>query len=814
MTDSQKSRPSSEKLALLRIRRIPNIPSWAIEEVRAALLAEADTSEIKPATEGPAKDIDLRLRQLIQGGAPWHIVSEILWKDFQQTPSDQKAARLLETSFVQASPTETTEAFIRLMTSDAGPRSFYWLLHPNLRDFLLEHADASLVESLYWMLAKERSGSRLTDSEILFTFLRLNESKDKMAAWMYFKRNEHRILMKQSDLVRFGYSREQLHLKIGELALQLGYDEEARELFSVLPRTSKERDLALVILLKYESSTFDRSKDGYVRKLEATPNWQDRIQLIDGFCQEIRRSGGLRDPNRSSLNMIMKNLLQWVPRTTEAWRSMGELILRNRDLSSLIPALNQTYYDNACVHHAPEIDQALWLAAIHLHPQTPGEAYLSGLGWLHHFTASPHRTDNGLWTARKMIDYASASDSVALPWTWRELVRSALNHVERSQMVLDRDRKRLMSALRISVDGVNSSTEVIQAYLALSDAPTPEIVEELAEQAWQKGNHTAFIGLAARRASLAQYCNPVLAKLWHAAAHQGDHDLAWRVASVLSAREALSSKIRYSWEISGERRSVYSPTALTNIDIELALADFSKNSRRVLHGIFLLGGRISELVENTKGSSLRSRPATLGSNATEVAISKVFMKLGLQNSNKNIHELIAVNALPFDVAALVQSPESNPWLFTIRVMIERLGMSTWGYQRQTLIEFTTSVLPLIGSTTGSNISAKLGKWLGSLNTHQRAAWSELATGLSEISDDEFSRDLIQFVIRLATMIYPSHYEALRTLQKSRCSLRTLRGLEAFILSATYSDFRRRSGIQSRVILPKMLAAADFSATDS
>ncbi len=809
--DSENQSLLDEKLALLRIRRIPNVPAWAIEEVRAALLSEARPVK-SAAVDDSEKDIDLRLRQLIQGGAPWHVISELLWHDFQLSPSDQKAARLLETSFVQTSPIETVETFIRLMTD--GSRSFYWLLHPSLRDFLLEHADASMVEALYWMIAKEKSDSRLTDIEVLFTFLRLNEAKDKMAAWMYFKRNEKRILAELSDQLRFGYSRDQLYLKIGELALQLGYDEEARELFNELPRPSKERDLALVILLKYESSTFDRSKDGFVRQLEATPNWQDRIKIIEGFCQEIRRGGGLRDPNRSSLNMIMKNLLQWVPRTNDAWRAAGELILRNRDLGNLVPALYQAFYDNACVHHAAEIDQSLWLAAIHLRPETPGEAYLSGLGWLHHFVASSNRTDNALWTARKMIEHAaSTSGTAGLPWAWRELVRTALNYIERSQLVLERDRKRILSALRISVDGVNSSTEVIQTYLALSDAPTPEIIAELAEQAWQKKNYPAYVGLAARGASLTTYSNPVLDRLWHANANLGDHDLSWRVATVLATRAKLSPKIRYSWEISGERRSVYAPTPLTNIDVEFLLADFSKKSRRVLHGLFLLGRRISELVENTKGTVLNDRPSMVGSNATETSIVKAVTQIGLVSAGKHVQEMASVSELPFDIAALIQSPDSNPWLFTTRLLFERLGMSSWGYQRQTLMEFTTSVLPLIGSSASSNISAKLGKWLMSLNTHQRAAWGELAAGLAEISDPEFQRDVVQFVIRLATMIYPSHYDGLLTLQKSRTSLVTLRGLEYFILSATYSEFRRRSGIQSRVILPKVLLDAELSALD-
>lgn len=822
MTDSHESKSSrsssldsslssvDETLALIRMRRNPNISPATLEEARASVLGARQW------TSGPSnvnKDMDMRIRQLVMGGAPWHLISEALRAEYLSSPTAQSAARLLEISFVQASPAETLGSFSQIMARKAY--DFYWLLHPCVRDFLLENADASLIEPLYWILAQERSASKLTDLEVLFLFLRVSESREK-AAWIYFRRNSQRMFSCLSERNRFNCSRDQFVLKVGELALLLGYEEEARAIMNEIPRASAERDKALNVLLQHESAILEQSANGYVKQLELVAAWEERVRLIDGFCNAVRSNGGLRDPNRGALNEVMKTLLQWIPRSPEGWRAVGELIVRNRDLSDMVPALFQTLYDNACVYHPDAMDQALWFAAVQLQPETPEDAYLSGLGWLHYFILNPRRKDAALWTAQKMVDFANTNLPVLLPWSWHELVRAALIFAERAQQILERDRKRIVAALRVSIDGANSSAEVIQQYLTSSDAPSVEIIDSMANDAWQQKKFQSFINLSVRRASITFYRTTVLQKLWYAAAHQGDHDLAWRLASVLAARESLDSKIKPSWGISGERRSVYAPTPLSNVDIEQMLGDFPRNSRRVLHSLFQLGDRISELATYIRRDALVERPTLPAISSTEKAILKSLSesKLGLSETGKTVFEATVIVDLPEDIVGLIQSPESNPWIFANRAIFERFGMQTWGFRHKTLADLTTSVLPMIGSTSGRNVTAKVGKWLVSLSPHQRAAWGELASGLSEISETEFSQDLMQFVMRLAVMLYPSHYEALRSLQKSRVSLATLRGLESFILGPTYSEFRKRASIGSRVVIPKILVTDEFNAIDT
>ena len=803
---------TDEQLALIRLQRIANIPASILEDIRKSLLDEGISQDIDASVDLP-KETDLRVRQLVQGGAPWQQIFEILWTDYEDAPSQHKSARLMEIAFVHASPAETLKAFEVVMTERRY--DFYWLLHPRLRDFLVENMAAHLVDTIYWLLGKERKFHRLSCVEVLFMFLRASEGKDKAAAWHFYENNAHAILESVSDHDRFSYSRDRLILKIGELALEQGHDAEAKDVLNRLPRTSSEREQALEILLQYDTATLDRSKNSLAQKLGALSQWPDRIRLMDELCQMMRVNGGIQDPNRASLNIIVKSALDLVPKIPDAWKEMGEFLLKNRDMTDMLPAIVQTYYDHSSLYHSEELDMAFWSAALQLQPETPQDAYLSGLAWLHYFVTHSRRSDTALWTAQKMVDFATANLPENLPMSWRELVRVSLQYVEKAQKIPLRDRQRIASALRISIDGASSSGEVIQQYITLSDAPSSDVVDNLSHEAWHRKNYKTFIDLSLKTANSTVYRNSVLRRLWTASAYLSDCDLAWRLASVMASRESLDPRIKQSWSISGERRSVYAPTSLEMTDIECILNDFPKKTRRVLHNLFILGHRISELAEFTKKSTLSEVGPMQGVSATEKAILKslVQSKLGLPQTVKNVFEAVVLTDMPADIAGVLQSPESNPWLFTTKVLFERLGMVSWGYRRQTLMDLTTSVLPMIGMTSGKQITAKLGKWLGSLTSNQRSAWTELSSGLSEVSDEDFAQDLLQFVLRVATLVYPSHFEALRTLQKSRVSLETVRRMECFVLSPTYSAFRKRTGTLSRVMIPKSLMLDDVNESD-
>lgn len=796
-----------EKLALIRMRRIANIPLSILEDIRDALLDKGGAHTQALAAES-TKGLDLRIRQLIQGDAAWKQISEILWSEYRQVRSPENAARILETSFLQASPLETVKAFEVILSK--GASGFYWLLHPRLRDFLLENAGAHLVDALYAMLATERQ-AQLTDAEVLFMFLRLSDSGDKAAAWSFFKRNQQSILDCISGQDRFAYTREALIFKAGELALDLTLIREAKELLNLLPRTSVERSQALETLLQYESTTLDRSKNSLSYKLQHLDRWQDRIQCLNESFHAIRSNGGLKDPNRAPLNLMMKSAFELVPKTAPAWRAMGELIIQNRDLVGIIPAMLQSLFDQACIYHDEDLDTALWSGAVQLQPETPQDAYISGLGWLHFFVAHSRRSDTALWTAQKMIDFAVTNLPGRMPLVWRDLVRRTVSFLENAEQFHPRDRKRVAATLRVSVDGGNSPSDVIQQYLALSDSPSRELVENLSAEAWSRQNYQAFIDLALKTSSHSLCRTSILRKLWTAAAHLGDYDLGWRAASVMASRDSLDPRVKQSWSISGERRSVYAPLSLAVNDMECVLADVPRKTRRVLHNLVVLGGRVAELAEFTKRQSLSEVNAVQAVCTTEKAILKSLAesKMGLPHGMKTVFELARIADIPVEIAGMIQSPESNPWLFTNKVLFERLGVTSWGYSRQILIDLTTSVLPLIG-TASHKQTAKLGKWLTSLTSHQRAAWTELSGGLAEVSDQEFAQDLLQFVMRLATLIYPSHFEALKTLQKSKVSLESLRRLENFILSPKYSEFRRRTGTSSRVVIPKPLMLDEIS----
>ena len=128
----------------------------------------------------------------------------------------------------------------------------------------------------------------------------------------------------------------------------------------------------------------------------------------------------------------------------------------------------------------------------------------------------------------------------------------------------------------------------------------------------------------------------------------------------------------------------------------------------------------------------------------------------------------------------------------------------WSYDKDLLLETTSNILPLVGSANTSKVPAKVGRWLVSLTSPQRAAWNELGSVLTQLENTAFTFDLARFATRLAILIYPSHFVALKSLQQKNGTLNLLRDLEGFLISPSYSETRKNLQLRSRVLVPQLL----------
>ena len=810
-TTFQNSHSLNQKLALVRLSRWLNLSPDTLAVVRAEVAnalgvpVSGQKDPINPPRTEIADDegakINLQIRQMVAAGAPWHVVSDILWQDYNAAPSLNKAARILETSFVQASPGETLEIFKHLMSS--ATKNFYWLLHPKLRDFLVEHAPEQNLEQLYWILARERNDAKLSGIELTYIFLRVATTSDKTAAWMYFRRHQARIVEAFLGKKHFGMSQSQLIFRAGELALGQGYTEDARDLFLALPSGSPERETALQLLLRFESNTVDKHKNSYFVRLESTHDWQERLQLISSFCDICRQSHAIKDPNRPALDILLASVLKWVPKSPDAWRQAGELMLRHRDLASALPGLFKTLVDHAVIFHGPDIDSALWAAAIQNHPETTTEKFHQCVGLLHKYVTNPRHGERIFWQAHKgMLELEHGPTSQ--PWSWRELLKTANQWINQTSVLTERDRKRACATIKLGLEGSMAKRETFETYMSHCE-PAPEtLLHAIARTATEAGQHNYATSVLIRSGLTRSFSNKELLHIWTQATNHPSPDFAWRVATILAARDALPATIKHTWEISGERRTIYTPLTLTPQDIECALSDLSTASKHLAQALCVLGQRINELA-HFNNSPNQASPSLNGTSTIEIAIFDSLKNTQcLPQATKTVIEVAGIHMIPSAAVPLTQAIINGPWLFAARILSERLSMPSWGWNLSILQHHVKSILPLIGKDTSSRADTRLSKWISSMASHERMSWNDILNCSTNDVPENISNELIKFVCRLALLVYPGNFNALKTAQQIRLPLDIIRDMEWFLLSEALTSLRARRNIAARVSVPESL----------
>jgi hypothetical protein len=811
--EPQATRSPTETLALVRLSRWLHLSQETLTAVRAevasALGLPGDNADPRDrqnnldfnATTSSEAHLSLRIRQMMMAGASWHTISDLLWEDYSEAPSLHKAARILETAFVQAAPGETIEVFKNLLAS--GSKEFYWLLHPKLRDFLVEHAPEQSLEQLYWLLAKERNDTKLSGIEQTYIFLRVATTSDKTAAWMYFRRHQTKILDSFGCKKYFGMTRNQLIFRAGELALTQGYTEDARELFLTLPSDSPERETALQLILRFESHTVDRHRNSYFVRVESTQDWRDRIQLISSFCDTCRQAQAIKDPNRPALDILVASILRWLPKSPDAWRQAGDLIIRHRDLAAALPGLFKTFVDQSVVFHGPDIDGALWAAALQMQPTTTTEKFIQCVGLLHRYVTNPRVGERNFWQAYTGLIELERGPT-AQPWACRDLLKTANQWINQTSVLNERERKRACATMRLALEGPLAKRETFETYMDHCDPAPESLLHLIARAANEAGDHDYATNVLIKSGLTRSFANRELLDIWTQAAGHPSPDLAWRVATALAARDALPATIKHTWEISGEKRTVYTPINLNSNDIDSALSDLSVAAKRLARALCILGQRINELAHFNNNAN-QVMPPIGGTSTVEIAIFDAVKNSScLPAATKTVIEVAGIHMIPASAVALSQAIINSPWLFAVRLLAQRLSIPSWGWNLSTLQHQVKNILPLVGKDATTRADTKITKWISSMSSQERMAWNDIMNCSQDEIPEIISNDILKFVCRLALIVYPGHFSALKTAQQIRLHLDIIRDMEWFLLSEALTNLRSRRGILTRVAIPQSL----------
>lgn len=346
------------------------------------------------------------------------------------------------------------------------------------------------------------------------------------------------------------------------------------------------------------------------------------------------------------------------------------------------------------------------------------------------------------------------------------------------------------------------NSEVIRDLVNQTHHVPLEQLEDLRNQARILQDGNLEIQILHRVATEIHWTNQRLNDLWRLASSNQHVDLAWRAATVLSARKALSINGRQAWAICGENRSEYSFQTPDLDVIKCCMDGFSESEKKLIQGIITVGPAIPELLQalSMRKSSIFEISANQliknSSRLDEFIDSIPFFKGIKFSGHLNAPERIN----PLTIPPFIHSADDSVWSQLLLRLANRLGINNWGWELSRLVE---AIEPLVvKQATGAGVAdAKVQKWIRKLNGESRLAWCDLAASAKFLSDGEAALVLGRFVIRLATAIYPHNYEALKSLHKMRVPIHHIWSLESWILSEANTEIRKRKRINSRIPIP-------------
>lgn len=789
--------------SLQREGAVPSATSPAQVE-RSAETADLQDEFSKDVQQRIAQ-IEMRLRHLTEQEAQWSKIEPLALELYRLRPTPQTAARLIELGYLQ-SGLSTLEALMRRFWTEQP--MFWRFVHKAVRENLtisLWKSGASDV--LAALLYRNKDETYLQPIERLCVFWSLRGARDKSAALVYYRKYKQALAQAAETLgPKVGLYPSVFFLEAGRLAVDLGDADEARECLELVNPNDPERDEALRLLLDVAVDRNRAGRSHYMEMIYSAQTDSERISLLEKFFQSTRGLSGFRDRNRPALNELLVDPLSWVQEDPEIWRTLSMTLFRAKDLESLVPNLFEVFRKNADRFYAPLLDTALWQGPLLSQGDDPRDLYWRGVALLHHYVNCGASQEESLWEARELIAQAKRRSDRPLPAEWRELHKAAFSWVAKNHYLIEPDRERMLRQMRVAVETVNCVAQDIQDYLESGDKAPLSVLAALQKTVRDKQDPGLEQRLILKRAAHAHLTNFDLNRLWQLANNRKDNDLAWRVATVLHARMALIPQVRAAWEISGEKRTQY-PFLKPGKDIApLLLAGLEPKMARLCFASQQAGWALPELLYLLDDGAQIVRGPTAASDSMESRVDEALNQITWLGAPKKKYRF-SFEAAPLGHAMpqFAQILPSNPWSVIVARLADRLGVNAWGWKLSRLHQQIEGLIPRIASRQDlRRRSGKVADWLKSLTPGQRSAWQDMALLSRALEDDRAAFAMAAFICRLASVIYGNHIMALQSLQTMRAPVEVIWDLERFLLSDSFSEIRKKLGVNHRILVPNAL----------
>ena len=805
---------STRKLIYDKLRELTQAAKPPFAAPTGASTPPAETSALPAAASSPPapssdatqapRSFSLSLKNMIEQGAQWHAILKLLDGWWQAQPSPALACKIVELSYIWSGPTgaeETLQWFQDL--------SFWQQLHKAIRKHILLHAyknKSTLHVRAY--LRSEAFAPWLTAVERLMVFTYSATQKD----YAFLLRFHNKYARELSSCLEslgpsFALTPGQLKYTAALARMDQGHGAEALTLLQTIlpsdPLYGAASKLKRTIATQKKSPTHVHLHSKIVGEVVMKSQWEEREATLRHYLEKIRIS----PENSQGIAAVMNDLLTQkniipMERAGMLSRCVG-MCLEYFDLYPYVPNILLVLSQNACRFHSPSVDGAIWNhflgGDIPDFPCTPWKA----VALFHRFMMMGPEIEEALWQSYELMhtpwegsEYVMDIDFAALKkaaYTW--LSEGPLHDAPTAQV--------MKACLALCTDDRKLAAAHIEDYLRLIAHPPLGTLLRLLSAAQSKKDpallhritHALIQNGYLRTQDLRNYLNYTIQK--------GQHDLSWRLITVLKGRCFSLPALEAIWQVSGENRQRYHllPTTLETVETYLG-AGQPPSSQKVFCALLRCGYRIPDLIALASYRHHTKRWKTPTADSLEESILQGLEEYSwLNKPPKRISESVSH---PFSALGI---PESTTWMVSsysvcASYLFEFLGLLCVAgdlFRLSPLASLTTN--PEAGGWQNNPTKKACYKWFRSLSDEERLAWLDITTVIQKKPSAHLSKNVAQMVFRLTLMLLPAHKEALTTLRQLRMPLPYLRDLETFILSEAYSKYRQDVRLTIKVPVP-------------
>ena len=756
-------------------------------------LPQESSNSKKPTLE----QLELQLRKLIQDNSSWSELSKLAWAIFELNPTPDTSSYLVELAVLYGGVREASDVLDELLIPERPV--FYHKIHPAVRQRILICSwTGSKHHKIWHYLLNCQKAHWLEDYEKLFVFMFLYKKKQHSLAW-HFYQIHHIEINKSSDLIRneINIGKYTVLLFAARLTAQLGRVDEGINLIRKIPVDAKEYPegvKALHSLGAYEDffngSTFHT-------RLSQEKNWEARLKLFESFIIGIKSTQNHTSKDLLAVNSLLKKPLLWFPKESHIWESISVIICKNIDTINKLPNILDLFKINAFVLNRSELDLAIWRPILEHHKKINFPKTLLVLARIHYFVCSMNEfNDDVLFEARRthFSIHPSKISSEPIYYSWESLWSWGFKCIQENNNLLKQQKENLFCLMRSSVEHKYLSTQYIDSYLKIKTCNPPRyIIKEFTEFAKKKGSkEIEILCILKGKSKTFNFTNNELKRIWFLSVKRQKHDLAWRSLTILKSRTEIPEGLKSAWQLSGEQKQSYPILKPNALQIDSCLHGFSREEVRLIWTCLKLGVNLPILLAHQDSAihiskNLRTPKESFDIKLTEVLDSnKLFGKQKKEYTIKTQQQFEGI-----EIPMFVEVVLDNSWCRIMARISHRMGVSSWNWQVSNLIQSIRSLKQNNTSTWQPfhREDCPIQKWLKNLDADQRTSWHDLSHTIDKLDDEQGFRVLSCFIVRLTTLIYQNHYQALDSLKKMRAPIFLVWDLESWILSPEYSKMR-------------------------